>query len=83
MEHLSIAQCRQLIGQPQEKGLSDEAVERLRDMLYALADVVSDAFVDLGNIDQNTFNPPGDALDVCQELTAETIGRMGAEGVDL
>jgi hypothetical protein len=76
MEHLSIAQCRKLIGQPQEAELSDGSVERLRDTLYSVADVISDAFLDLENIDQNTFDPPGDAMEVCQTLVADSIGHI-------
>jgi hypothetical protein len=46
METFDTAHCRKLIGQGQSL-LDDAEVARLRDMLYSLADVIADAFIDL------------------------------------
>jgi hypothetical protein len=81
MEPLSIAQCRKLIGQPQGTELSEEEVAQLRDMLYSLAEVIADAFIDVNNIDQRLFEPPGDAVDILQNNVADLIGKSTEEGV--
>jgi hypothetical protein len=67
MERLSLLQCRNLIP-PGGKPLSDEEVLGLRDMLYCLGGVISDAFSELNNIDQSEFEPYGGAVDQLNEL---------------
>ncbi len=59
MEFLSLTQCKQLMGKS-ARDLSEEDLLRMRQMLYVLADVITDAYADLGNIDQSTFEPPDD-----------------------
>jgi hypothetical protein len=71
MERLTIAQCRKLIGQPETESLADEAVIQLRDMLYSLADVIADAFIDLENVDQTLFAPAGDVVDIFEMRVRE------------
>ncbi len=80
MERLNIARCRELIARPGGEPLGDEEIMQLRDMLYSLADVIADAFVDLESIDQSTFEPRGDAVDMLQEQTAEYIRQRTEEG---
>lgn len=63
MERLSIQQCKELIGQEEAEALKEEDVLRLRDMLYAVVDVIADAYSDLNNIDQSKFYPPNDLDD--------------------
>ena len=55
-------QCRKLIPTEVEPSLSDQEVEGLRDMLYDLAEIVSDAFSNLATVDQALFDPPGDVV---------------------
>jgi hypothetical protein len=81
MEPLSITECRKLMGQALSESLEDADIVRLRDMLYSLADVISDAFIDLENVDQSTFVPPGDALDAIEKLVSDDILLMTGEGV--
>jgi len=66
MERFSLAQCKKLIGEPNNEPMGDEDVLRLRDMLYTLGDVIADAYADLNNIDQSAFQPSSD-LDVWLE----------------
>ena len=51
---MSIARCRELIADSSD--LSDQQVEELRDRLYTMADVVTDAFSDLASIDMTTVD---------------------------
>jgi hypothetical protein len=81
MERLSVAQCRGLIAQQDGEPLGDEEIVGLRDTLYSLADVIADAFVDLENIDQRAFEPPGDVIDVLEEMMADDIRRTTGGGV--
>lgn len=81
MERLNIARCRELIVQPAGEPLADEEVVQLRDRLYSLGDVIADAFVDLGNIDQTTFQPPGNAVDFFERGIAELIEHTHDEEV--
>ena len=69
MERLSIAHCRKLIGQTTSPSLPDEDVLQLRDTLYALGEVIADAFADLNSIDQSTFDPPDDFDDWLREIS--------------
>jgi hypothetical protein len=62
MERLSISDCRKLIVRPGIEPSGDAEIVRLREMLYCLADVIADAFIDLSSIDQSTFEPPDDNL---------------------
>ena len=57
MERLTIAQCRKLIEADVDRPLTDEEVLELRDILYAIGDVVSEAFADLDKIDQRQLEP--------------------------
>jgi hypothetical protein len=79
MESLSVSQCRKLIGQPQEAELSDEEVVRLRDMLYSLAAVISDAFIDLDNTGLSAFEPPGEDTGRFEKRTADIIRQITEE----
>ena len=63
MDPLSLTDCRKLIGQSEANPVADEELLRVRDMLYALGDVIVDAFADLNNIDQRTFSPRNDLDD--------------------
>ena len=67
MERLSLFQCRKLI-EPGGKPFTDEEVLGLRDMLYCLGGVISDAYSELNNIDQSLFEPYGNAVDQLNEL---------------
>jgi hypothetical protein len=68
MEHLPVTTCRTLIAEEAAEKLAEPELIRLRDMLYTIADVISDAFADLRNIDQQSFNPPGDAVDSLNQI---------------
>jgi hypothetical protein len=67
MDRLSVAQCRKLMANGGQ-GLSDAEVLRMREMLYTIGDVITDAYADLANIDQRRFEPYGDAVDQLNEL---------------
>jgi hypothetical protein len=68
---LSIQQCRKLI--PESSDLSDDQLEKMRDLLYTVADVISDAFIDLANIDQSLFWPPGAITEQLERLLVEEM----------
>jgi hypothetical protein len=68
MERLSVNQCRKLIDGQESSTLTDKNVVELRDMLYAVCDVIADAYADLDNIDQSTFDPPRDLDDWLREI---------------
>jgi hypothetical protein len=78
MERLSIPQCRKLIGQSANQSLADEGVTQVRDMLYSLADVIADAFIDLENTDQTLFVPAGDVVDLFELRVRELIDNMNS-----
>jgi hypothetical protein len=62
VERLSVAHCRILIPTPLRTSLADKDIEALRDSLYELAGIVTDAFSDLegGEPDlESRFDPPG------------------------
>jgi hypothetical protein len=63
MERLSITVCRKLIAQSGNEPPGDDEIARLRDMLYSLADVIADVFIDLSKIDQTRLEPPNDIDD--------------------
>jgi hypothetical protein len=67
MDRLSVAQCRKLITRGPGR-LSDAEVMNIREMLYTLGDVITDAYADLPHIDQGKFEPFGDAVDRLNEL---------------
>jgi hypothetical protein len=77
-ERLSVAQCRKLIEGSDD--LTDEQVLRMRDMVYTMADVVADAFLDLGEIDPSLFDPPGTITQQLERIQIEGLQRMGVEG---
>ncbi len=79
MERLSIPNCRKLIIQSGNEPPGDDELVRLRDMLYSLADVIADAFIDLENIDQSTFSFPGDAIDLFERSAQELLSRIASE----
>jgi hypothetical protein len=66
MEPLSVVQCKKLIVAGKE--LSDSDVLNIRETLYTLADVITDAFASLAEIDQAKFRPYGDVIDQLNEL---------------
>ena len=78
---ISVAQCRELLGKDVRESLGDEEIERVRDMLYSLAGVITDAYLDLGSIDQSAFDPPGDAVDFYENQVTDLIERAKPEGV--
>ena len=79
METLSIAQCRKLIDQPFRSSLGDGEIEQLRNMLYSLADVVSDAYMETDGIDQSAFEPPGDPTGRFEKKIADFIALITRE----
>jgi hypothetical protein len=79
MERLNVTVCRKLIAQSGNEPPGDDEIVRLRDMLYCLADVIADAFVDLENIDQSTLSPPGDAIDLFERSAQELLNRVSSE----
>lgn len=68
MERLNTAECRKLIGQRGAYALADEDVLQLRDMLYALGEVIADAFADLHSMDQSTLEPLNDLDEWLREV---------------
>lgn len=79
MARLTVPQCRKLIRQAPNQSLTNEDVLQLRDMLYSLADVIADAFIDLANMDQATFQPSGDVVDWFERGETELIRNMPDE----
>ena len=67
MERLTVSQCRELMPKAGATVLTDDEVVNLRDTLYTLSEVIADAFADLNNIDQSTFEPPNDLDDWLRE----------------
>jgi hypothetical protein len=76
---LSLEQCRKLIQDQDSDALTDEQILGMRDMLYTLADVVTDAFSDLGEIDPGLFDPPGTISQQLERIEVEGLRRMGVE----
>jgi hypothetical protein len=77
-KRLTVEQCRKLI-EGSDK-FTDEQVLGMRDMVYTMADVVADAFIDLGEIDPNLYEPPGDITQQLERIEVEGLKRMGVEG---
>jgi hypothetical protein len=68
-ERLSVEQCRKLI--EDSDAFTDEQVLGMRDMLYTMADVVADAFLNLGKIDPGLFDPPGTITQQLERMEVE------------
>jgi hypothetical protein len=81
MEPVSVAQCREIVGKPFCESFGDEEIQCVRDLLYCLADVIADAYIDLGNIDQSAFEPPGDPIDVVEKHMADAIEQAKQKAV--
>jgi len=59
---ITLNQCRQLLADD-GRDLTDEQVIAFRNSLETLATVIIDAWLDLDNVDQSLFSPPGDIID--------------------
>lgn len=68
MNRLSIEGCRRLIS-ASGPGLTDEETRRLGDVLYVIAEAVTECFMALDSMDQGLLNPPGDIIDCLNEAT--------------
>jgi hypothetical protein len=78
MRKVSLEKCQKLIG-PSSSELTELELRNLRDVLYTLADAISDCFINLKDIDQALLNPPGDAIDCLSAMersSEELNGRL-------
>jgi hypothetical protein len=66
MNRLSIDGCRRLIS-ASDPCLTDEETSTLRDILYVIAEAVTECFIAVDTMDQALLNPTGDVVDCLNE----------------